>query len=606
MSSSRAKILKKDPHSGSRTGRQRKYWIVTYISVVLGLAWLSSFGFDFDGNTVFVVDAGALQSQRSGIRSQHPSGSDIVDQLATSYSLRGSRGYGSGHSEVALTSKVATAQTENAQYRFPATGAWHARPTGNEHHASILVPSEADDTSLDGAPFTNAAVLVVAYNRPKYLMQTLNSLAKLTGLNEVTVYVSQDGFDPSVASVAKTAKRRGLGKPHTRGYEHWQRDRVPLLGPNQPGHAWLAQHYKWAIDKVFLERHHTHVIIAEDDMIFSPDFLMLFKQTAVLLEQDLNLWCISAWNDNGLKSHAHNPKRLFRTSYFPGLGWMMRNDLWMELRDNWPKEHWDHWMRLNTTSRGRECIVPEVNRNYNIGEQGTNMRSGTYSQYIKRMSFNEAEVKDFGDLSYLTESSYHLWLQTLISDATIWPWHEQGHVTVSSFHEWAVAELRTKGRQRPALALYRAENYELLAKVLDLWPYPRGHFKHALALEVQEFIVIVADERNCPFLPLQMRLKPSPHLTPVISEQGQDCNAACRNNGLTCSEPDFWFLNSCEVLSQHFPCEAGCALVIGEDIPNYVVEDSMNTYRKCLVTERQSTCAASHRATLRLCACTQS
>ena len=162
MSSSRAKILKKDPHSGSRTGRQRKYWIVTYISVVLGLAWLSSFGFDFDGNTVFVVDAGALQSQRSGIRSQHPSGSDIVDQLATSYSLRGSRGYGSGHSEVALTSKVATAQTENAQYRFPATGAWHARPTGNEHHASILVPSEADDPAAARSVSLIGAALAVA------------------------------------------------------------------------------------------------------------------------------------------------------------------------------------------------------------------------------------------------------------------------------------------------------------------------------------------------------------------------------------------------------------------------------------------------------------
>merc|ERR1712086_1006994 len=121
-----------------------------------------------------------------------------------------------------------------------------------------------------------------------------------------------------------------------------------------------------------------------DDMIFSPDFLMLFKQTAVLLEQDLNLWCISAWNDNGLKSHAHNPKRLFRTSYFPGLGWMMRNDLWMELRDNWPKEHWDHWMRLNTTSRGRECIIPEVNRNYNIGEVGANMQPDSYNNYVKR------------------------------------------------------------------------------------------------------------------------------------------------------------------------------------------------------------------------------
>ena len=62
------------------------------------------------------------------------------------------------------------------------------------------------------------------------------------------------------------------------------------LGRNQPGHAWLAQHYKWAIDRIFLEKKHSHLIIAEDDMLFSPDFVAYFKQTAVLLERDPSLW----------------------------------------------------------------------------------------------------------------------------------------------------------------------------------------------------------------------------------------------------------------------------------------------------------------------------
>ena len=45
----------------------------------------------------------------------------------------------------------------------------------------------------------------------------------------------------------------------------------------QPGHAWLTQHYKWALDRAFHERGHSHVIVVEDDMIFSPDFLTLFQ-----------------------------------------------------------------------------------------------------------------------------------------------------------------------------------------------------------------------------------------------------------------------------------------------------------------------------------------
>jgi len=43
----------------------------------------------------------------------------------------------------------------------------------------------------------------------------------------------------------------------------------------------------------------------------------------------------------------------------------------------WPKEHWDHWMRLNSTSKGRECVIPQVSRNYNIGELGANMQKVT-------------------------------------------------------------------------------------------------------------------------------------------------------------------------------------------------------------------------------------
>ena len=78
----------------------------------------------------------------------------------------------------------------------------------------------------------------------------------------------------------------------------------------QPGHAWLSQHYKWALDRAFLEQGHSHVIIVEDDMLFSPDFLHFFEATAVLLERDPTLWCISTWNDNGLKTFDWDPMRM--------------------------------------------------------------------------------------------------------------------------------------------------------------------------------------------------------------------------------------------------------------------------------------------------------
>ena len=45
----------------------------------------------------------------------------------------------------------------------------------------------------------------------------------------------------------------------------------------QAGHAWLSQHYRWGLNRLFKEKGHTHAIILEDDMLFSPDFLEFFE-----------------------------------------------------------------------------------------------------------------------------------------------------------------------------------------------------------------------------------------------------------------------------------------------------------------------------------------
>ena len=113
----------------------------------------------------------------------------------------------------------------------------------------------------------------------------------------------------------------------------------------------------------FVERAYTHMILLEEDLVVSPDFLALFRETAWLLHVDHSLWCVSAWNDDGFRSLASNEARLFRTGYFPGLGWMLRRQLWVdELAAIWPEAAstgWDHWMRLSSVSKyGMGVITP--------------------------------------------------------------------------------------------------------------------------------------------------------------------------------------------------------------------------------------------------------
>lgn len=46
------------------------------------------------------------------------------------------------------------------------------------------------------------------------------------------------------------------------------------------------------------------VVIVEDDLLFSPDFLEYLEANAPVLERDPTTFVLSAWNDNGYKGRV--------------------------------------------------------------------------------------------------------------------------------------------------------------------------------------------------------------------------------------------------------------------------------------------------------------
>jgi alpha-1,3-mannosyl-glycoprotein beta-1,2-N-acetylglucosaminyltransferase len=97
------------------------------------------------------------------------------------------------------------------------------------------------------------------------------------------------------------------------------------------GYYKISRHYKWALEKVFMEYKFQTVILTEDDLNISPDFFDYFDTTqkviiifiiiifiiiniiiiiiiiifTKILARDPSLFCVSAWNDNG-KSNLIN------------------------------------------------------------------------------------------------------------------------------------------------------------------------------------------------------------------------------------------------------------------------------------------------------------
>jgi len=147
---------------------------------------------------------------------------------------------------------------------------------------------------------------------------------------------------------------------------------------------------------------HEQLIILEDDLEVAPDFYDYFAATLPLLRSDPCLFCVSAWDDNGKPEVAADSHAIFRTDFFPGLGWMLLRSLWAEIGSGWPPAYWDEYMRRSDVRKGRHCLRPEVSRTHTFGEIGVSMGQ-FYHSHLKTMVLNERAVDwNAGDLQHLS------------------------------------------------------------------------------------------------------------------------------------------------------------------------------------------------------------
>lgn len=91
---------------------------------------------------------------------------------------------------------------------------------------------------------------------------------------------------------------------------------VPPQDQLLSGYYRIARHYGYSLNHVLNSLDYEAIIITEGLMIFlenhvfnrcliddldvSPDFLDYFQALYPLLKYDKTIWCISAWNDNGI------------------------------------------------------------------------------------------------------------------------------------------------------------------------------------------------------------------------------------------------------------------------------------------------------------------
>ncbi len=154
----------------------------------------------------------------------------------------------------------------------------------------------------------------------------------------------------------------------------------------------ISRHYAWALAKVFeTNEHYQRVIILEEDLELAFDFFEYMSAMSKLFDKDPKLYCVSGFNDNGKPGLVQDPSAVYRSDFFPGLGWMLSKSLWeSELRAKWPKGFWDDWMRQPSQRKGRSCVRPEISRSKPRCEDGEGASQGQFcSDHLKLIVLND-------------------------------------------------------------------------------------------------------------------------------------------------------------------------------------------------------------------------
>ena len=287
-------------------------------------------------------------------------------------------------------------------------------------------------------------LLIFTCQRDNYLQETLDDIIKYIPSNcngssstgssiGCPVIISQDGNNPKVAKVIHDAQIRFQTEKNIPLVHIVHNSSTNLRGTstyNNQHNAYqaIAIHYGWALAQLFGNKIQTQkgitilperVIILEEDLHIAPDFFSYFAAMAPLLDNDSTLFAVSAFNDNGFEGRVYDSRRVLRSDFFPGLGWMMTRKLWdKELQEKWPDVYWDDWLRDFKQRQGRHVIRPEVSRTFHFGTQG-GASGNQFGGLLQRIHLG-TEPFDWStlDLSLLSPGQFDRYYWAIISNAT--------------------------------------------------------------------------------------------------------------------------------------------------------------------------------------------
>uniref|UniRef100_A0A183C1Y3 Alpha-1,3-mannosyl-glycoprotein 2-beta-N-acetylglucosaminyltransferase n=2 Tax=Globodera pallida TaxID=36090 RepID=A0A183C1Y3_GLOPA len=244
-------------------------------------------------------------------------------------------------------------------------------------------------------------VLVIAAKRAKAIENHLNQLIRLRPSSaQFPIIVSQDGNDLSVTDAIEKFVQTA--------------ENVQLIRHNHStdftktsAYVRISQHYKFALSQVFIE------------MGFKTIWTLPTTFSLIFLLSDICYLKIRPFGNPSIIDWTNGQDKLWRTDFFPGLGWMLAAETWRELAEKWPDAYWDDWLRRPDIRKNRVCIRPEQSRTlHNLQVAGKGSSGALFKGFLSSIRLPEKRI-DFGQMNvaFLRKSAFDRWLSAELSSS---------------------------------------------------------------------------------------------------------------------------------------------------------------------------------------------
>lgn len=227
-------------------------------------------------------------------------------------------------------------------------------------------------------------IVIPAFSRPHYLLETLMALGRCHGIEDETVRILIDpGGDLGVPGVI----------------DRWAAN-VPCPVEVREQHQHVGCNANTRDAMVWGFEDADYVILVEDDVTVMPDALRYFEWARVNRGTDLpvRLWAVCTLS---FVPYGDDPGGVVLADNFEPWAWATWEDRFEQMLVAWPdRDHPSHpsWDIVVDGVRGvRPCVFPELSRAQNVGVYG-----GVHQHHPSTWAFDHVEtVSDYGGSYFL-------------------------------------------------------------------------------------------------------------------------------------------------------------------------------------------------------------